>query len=156
LSVFAYVGARIVFHGNAVATMEARTYRGESPRRVAAFAEADSIFHWRGLVETERAFYDLDLNVAPGSSFNPDSGVVSYKPQTSAALEAARSTESVRRFLASARFPKAAVEKTNSGYRVELRDLAQQPEARSGRHVIAIVETDANANVVTHELEWDR
>jgi membrane-bound metal-dependent hydrolase YbcI (DUF457 family) len=156
LAVFAYIGARAVLRGNAVAMMEARTYRGELPRRVAAFAESDSPVHWRGLVETERAFYELDLSVAPGSSFNPDSGVVSYKPQSSAPLDAARTTESVRRFLAAAKFPKASVEKTNAGYRVQLRDLAEQREGRSGPHVIEIVETDANARVLSDELAWDK
>jgi membrane-bound metal-dependent hydrolase YbcI (DUF457 family) len=155
LVVFAYIGARSVPHGNAVATMEARTYRGELPRRVAAFAESDSPFHWRGLVETERAFYDFDLSLFPSSSFNPDGGVVSYKPQSSAALDAARTTESVRQFLAAAKFPKASVEQTKTGYRVQLRDLAEQREAHSGPHVIAIVETDANAKVLSDELEWD-
>jgi len=156
LAVFIYIWARFVLHGNAVAMMEARTYRGELPRRVAAFAESDSPFHWRGLVETERAFRDLDLNLAPGSSFNPDAAVVHYKPESSVPLDAARTTESVRRFLEAAKFPKATVEKTNTGYRVQLRDLAQQQEARPGPRVIAIVETDANAKVLSDELAWDQ
>src|SRR6266404_3020144 len=95
-----YVGGRAILHGNGVAMMEARTYRGELPRRVAAFAESDSPFHWRGLVETERAFHDLDLNLTSGSSFNPDASVVYYKPEASGLLDAARAAESVRRFLA--------------------------------------------------------
>ena len=156
LAVFTYIGARSILHGNAVAMMEARTYRGESPRGVAAFAESDSPFHWRGIVETERAFHDLDLGLASGSSFNPDAAVVYYKPQASAPLDAARTTESVRRFLEVAKFPKATVEKTTAGYRVQLRDLAQQQEARSGPRVTAIVETDANAKVLSEELAWDQ
>jgi hypothetical protein len=143
-------------HGNAVAMMEARTYRGELPRRVAAFAESDSPFHWRGIVETERAFHEFDLNLGPGSSFNPDAAVIFYKPESSAPLDAARSTESVRRFLQTAKFPKATVEKTNTGYRIQLRDLAQQREARSGPRVVAIVETDPNAKVLSDELAWDQ
>jgi membrane-bound metal-dependent hydrolase YbcI (DUF457 family) len=156
LAVFVYIGARFVLHGNALAMMEARTYRGELPHRVAAFAESDSPFHWRGIVETERALRDLDLNLAPGSSFNPDAAVVYYKPESSAPLDAARTTESVRRFLEAAKFPKATVEKIDPGYRVQLRDLAQQQEARSGRRVIAIVDTDANAKVLSDELAWDQ
>jgi membrane-bound metal-dependent hydrolase YbcI (DUF457 family) len=156
LAVGIYVGGRAILHGNAVAMMEARTYRGDLPRRVAAFAESDSPFHWRGIVETERAFHDLDLNLAPGSSFNPNAAVVYYKPESSAPLDAARTTESVRRFLATARFPKATVEKTNTGYRVQIRDLAEQREARSRLRIIAIVETDPNAKVVSEELAWDR
>jgi inner membrane protein len=156
LAVCAYIGARFILHGNAVAMMEARTYRGELPRRVAAFAESDSPFHWRGIVETERAFHEFDLNLGPGSSFNPDAAVIFYKPESSAPLDAARSTESVRRFLQTAKFPKATVEKTNTGYRIQLRDLAQQREARSGPRVVAIVETDPNAKVLSDELAWDQ
>ena len=150
-----YIGGRAILHGNSVAMMEARTYRGELPRRVAAFAESDSPFHWRGIVETERAFHEFDLNLAAGVSFNPDAAVVYYKPESSAPLDAARATESVRRFLATARFPKASVEKTNTGYRVQIRDLAEQRETRSGTHVIAIVDTDPNRKVVSDELAWD-
>jgi inner membrane protein len=156
LAVCAYIGARFILHGNAVAMMEARTYRGELPRRVAAFAEPDSPFHWRGIVETARAFHELDLNLAPGSPFNPDAAAIFYKPESSAALEAARSTESVRRVLQTAKFPKATVEKTNTGYRVQLRDLAQQREARSGPRVVAVVETDATAKVLSDGLAWDQ
>src|SRR6267142_6110636 len=54
-----YVGGRAILHGNGVVMMEARTYRRELPRRVAALAESDSPFHWRGIVETERAFHEL-------------------------------------------------------------------------------------------------
>ncbi len=156
LAVFIYIGARFVLHGNAVAMMEARTYRGELPRRVAAFAESDSPFHWRGLVETERAFHDLDLNLTSGSSFNPDASVVYHKPEASASLDAARTAESVRRFLAAAKFPKATVEKNSTGYRVQIRDLAQQQEARSGPRVIAIVEINPSAKVLSDELTWDQ
>lgn len=156
LAVFIYTGARFVLHGNAVAMMEARTYRAELPRRVAAFAESDSPLHWRGIVETDRALNDLNLNLAGGSSFNPDAAVVYYKPESSAPLDAARTTESVRRFLAAAKFPKATVEKIDVGYRVQLRDLAQQQQARSGPRVIAIVDTDANAKVLSDELAWDQ
>src|SRR6267378_3168936 len=127
-----YVGGRAILHANGVAVMEARTYRGELPRRVAAFAESDSPFHWRGIVETERAFHELDLKLAAGASFNPDAAVVYYKPESSAPLDAARATDSVRRFLETARFPKASVEKTTTGYRVQIRDLAEERDARSG------------------------
>ena len=156
LAVFIYIGTRFILHSNAVAMMDARAYRGELPRRVAAFAESESPFHWLGIVETERAFHDLDLNLASSSSFNPDAAVVYYKPELSALLDAARTTESVRRFLEAAKFPKATVEKTSSGYRVQLRDLAQRQEARFGPRVIAIVETDATAKILSDELAWDQ
>jgi hypothetical protein len=136
--------------------MDARTYRRELPRRVGAFAESDSPLHWHGIVETERAFYDLDVDLTPGSSFNPDSAVVSYKPEMSSALEAAQKTDAARHFLQAAKFPKATVEKTGTGYRVLIRDLAQQRDARPSPRVIAIIETDATARVINEDLAWDK
>jgi membrane-bound metal-dependent hydrolase YbcI (DUF457 family) len=156
LAVFIYVGARFILHGNAVGMMEARTYRGELPHRVGAFAESDSPFHWHGIVETERAFYDLDLNLAPGSSFSSDSAAVSYKPEMSPPLGAAQKSDAARRFLQVAKFPKATVEKTDTGYRVQIRDLAQRRDSPSGPRVVAIVETGANAHVVAEEIAWDK
>jgi len=155
LGVFIYTGARFVLHGNAVAMMEARTYRGELPRRVAAFAEPDSPLHWRGVVETERTLHEMQVNVGPGSSFDPNPGLVSYKPETSAPLEAAQKTEAGRIFLRSTRFPKASIEKTTTGYRIEIREFAYPRETRSGLRVMAMVETDENATVTNQELTWD-
>jgi membrane-bound metal-dependent hydrolase YbcI (DUF457 family) len=152
--VLVYAGGRFILHGNAVAMMEARTYRGELPHHVAAFAESDSPWRWRGLVETERAFHELELSLGGGSSFSPDAAVILYKPESSAPLEAAGRTDTVRRFLQSAKFPRATVEKTNAGYRVELRDLSQSQESQGGRSVIAEVETDARGKTLDDELAW--
>jgi hypothetical protein len=83
--------------------------------------------------------------------------VVSYKPEPSPALDAAGKSESVQHFLAVARFPRASVEKTATGFRVQVRDMASpRDEGQSGRRVIAVVETDANARVVSDELEWSK
>jgi membrane-bound metal-dependent hydrolase YbcI (DUF457 family) len=150
-----YIGGRFVLHGNAVAMMESRTYRGELPRKVAAFAEADTPLHWHGIVETERALHAIDLDLARGSAFNPDSSVVSYKPEPSPPLEAARNTEVARRFLQAARFPKASIEKTNNGFRVQIRDFPHQRDAHSELRVILVIEMDPSGSVLSQELIWD-
>ena len=156
LGVCAYIGGRAILHGNAVAAMAARTYRDEFPRRVAAFAESDSPLHWHGIVETERAIHSFELDLTLASSFNPDAGAVSYKPEPSPTLDAARSTGSARLFLQAARFPKASIEKTPTGFHIELRDLANQAGIHPGPYVVAVIETDANARVVSDELVWRR
>jgi membrane-bound metal-dependent hydrolase YbcI (DUF457 family) len=155
LAVCAYMGARFVLHGNAVALLDSRTYRGELPRKVAAFAESDTPFHWHGIVETERALRDIDIDLARNSSFSPDSSVVAYKPETSPVLEAARNTEAARRFLQATRFPKASIEKTDTGFRIELRDFSLRRGAHSEKQVIAAIETDANGKVISQEIDWD-
>jgi len=150
-----YIGVRFVLHSDALAAMESRTYRGQSPRRVAAFAESGSPFRWRGIVETDSALHELEVSVGPGANLDPDSAITSYKPEPSAALDAARNTLVARRFLQVARFPKATVEKTPGGFHVILRTFPYSHDAGSGLRVIALIDTDPSGKVLSQELAWD-
>jgi membrane-bound metal-dependent hydrolase YbcI (DUF457 family) len=150
-----YIGLRFVLHGNALAALESRSYRGESIRKIAAFAEPTSPFRWHGIVETESALHDVEVETGPGASFDPDSAITSYKPESSPALDAARDTAVAQRFLEAARFPKATVEKTPQGFQVVLRAFPYGREAMSGARVHAVIETDASGKVLSEELAWD-
>jgi len=150
-----YVVLRFVLHGNALAVMESRTYRGESPRKVAAFAESGSPFRWHGIVETERALHDVEMDVGPAASFDPDSAITSYKPESSPALDAARDTAVARRFLQVARFPKATVEKTPDGFRITLRAFPYSRDVASGLRVYAVIDTDPSGKVLAQKLAWN-
>jgi inner membrane protein len=158
-----YIGGRFLLHSNALAMMESRTYASglkgrpeqhESPRKIAALAESDSPFRWHGIVETERTLRDLEVNVGPGNNFDPDRGLVSYKPEPSPPLEAAQQTNAARLFLLAARFPKASIEKTVTGYRVEIREFSTQ-HAQTAKRVMVVVDTDPNANVTSQEIRWN-
>src|SRR5438132_4980125 len=154
-AVILYVVLRAVLHANALAAMESRTYRGELPRKAAAFAESGSPFRWHGIVETERALHDVEVDVGPGASFDPDAAITSYKPEPSPALDAARDTAAARRFLQIARFPKATIEKTPTGFHVLLRAFPYMRDASSGWRVEAVVDTDPSFKVLSQELAWD-
>jgi membrane-bound metal-dependent hydrolase YbcI (DUF457 family) len=153
-STILYLVARFVLHGNALAALESRTYRGELPRRVAAFAESSSPFLWDGVVETERAIYEAKVEVGPSANFDPDSAAVSYKPESSPALDAARDTAVARRFLQVSRFPKASVERTTQGYQVILRDFPYLRDAGPGWRVEALIDTDPSGKIRSGELAW--
>jgi membrane-bound metal-dependent hydrolase YbcI (DUF457 family) len=150
-----YIVLRFVLHGNAIAALESRTYRGESSRKVAAFAESGSPFRWHGIVETERALHDVEVEVGPGASFDPDSAVTSYKPEPSPALDAARDTAVARRFLQAARFPKATVERTPAGFHITLRAFPYNRDASGGMRVHAQIDTDSSGKILSQELAWD-
>src|SRR6267378_2778632 len=150
-----YVVLRFVLHGNGLAAMESRTYRGESPRKAAAFPESGSPFRWHGIVETDRALHDVEMEVGPTASFDPDSAVTSYKPEPSPALDAARDSAVARRFLQAARFPKATVEKTPEGFHIILRALPYSRDVTSGLRVHALIETDPSGKILSQELAWD-
>jgi inner membrane protein len=150
-----YIVLRFVLHGNAVAALESRTYRSESSRKVAAIAESGSPFRWHGIVETERALHDVEVEVGPGASFDPDAAITSFKPEASSALDAARDTAVARRFLQVARFPKATVEKTTDGFQITLRAFPYGRDAMSGPQVQAVIKTDSSGKVLSVGLAWD-
>jgi membrane-bound metal-dependent hydrolase YbcI (DUF457 family) len=148
-----YASARFTFHSSAVATLESQKYRGERPRRVAAFPESGSPFRWRGIIETESALHDVEVNVGPGANFDAESAIATYKPESSPALDAAHTSAVARRFLQSARFPKATVEKTPEGFRVLLRDYT--PDSASGLRIDALIDTDPSGKILSQKLTWD-
>jgi hypothetical protein len=150
-----YVVLRFVLHGNAVAALESRAYRGESPRQIAAIPESGSPFRWHGIVETASALHDVEVEVGPAASFDPDSAVTSYKPEPSPALDAARDTPAARRFLQVARFPKATVEKTPDGFHITLRAFPYNRDASSGLRVYAVINSDSSGKILSQELAWD-
>jgi len=154
-AVILYIVLRFVLHGNAIAALEARTYRGESSRKVAAVAESGSPFRWHGIVETDSALRDMEVDVGPGASFDPDAGITSYKPEPSPALDAARDTAVARRFLQVARFPKATVEKSPDGFHIFLRAFPYNRDASSSLRLHAEIDTDPAGKILSQELAWE-
>jgi inner membrane protein len=152
-AVILYIVVRSVLHGDAIAALQSRTYRGELPRRVAAFAESSSPFHWHGIVETERALHDIEVPVGPGANFEASSVITTYKPEPSPALDALRTSAVARRFLQVARFPKATVEQTPGGCHVALRDFTYRVDFDS-RQVQVVIDADPSGRTVSQELIW--
>jgi hypothetical protein len=149
--VLVYIGVRAGFHSSATATLDSRSYRGESPHRVAAFPESASPFTWNGVVETERALLEVPVSVGPFASFDPESARTSYKPEPSPTLDAALRTATVRRFLGYARFPKASVEKTADVFRVRLQTYPFDPDFR----VQALIDVSPTAQILSENLSYD-
>jgi membrane-bound metal-dependent hydrolase YbcI (DUF457 family) len=156
-----YIGLRSVLHADAIAALESRTYRGELPHKVASFAESSSPFRWHGIVETERALHDVEVPVGPGADFDPSSAITTYKPEPSPALDAARNSAVARRFLQVARFPKATIEQTPSGFHVILRAFPYARESGSGLlgltdvgRVQALIDTDPSSKILSEEVAW--
>jgi membrane-bound metal-dependent hydrolase YbcI (DUF457 family) len=154
--ILVYIGVRSTFHSNVISAAEARSYGGESPRRVGAFPESTSPFTWRAIIETDRALREITVNGVPGASFDPEATVVLYKPDPSSALEQARHSDAAKQFLEVARFPKASVEKTPDGYQVQFRDLRYAASGDTQHEIAVRVETDPDGVVKNDELVWTR
>jgi membrane-bound metal-dependent hydrolase YbcI (DUF457 family) len=148
-----YLFGRSNLHGTAVAALEARMYRGETPRRVAAFPVASSPFLWRGVVETESALHETQFEAGPWADADPGLPLTTFKPEGSAALEAARHSTIGKRFLASTRFPRAFVEKTPEGFHVVLRDFPLTNDSELS--IEARVDTDPTGRILLEDLVWN-
>ncbi|MGC2529647.1 MAG: metal-dependent hydrolase [Candidatus Acidiferrum sp.] len=154
--ILVYVGARATLHSNATSLLSSRAYHGETARRAWAYPETLSLLTWRGVVETESALDEIDVNVAAASDFDPDYSLRIFKPEPSPALQAARNTNVAKRFLATAQIPKASVEKTETGYVVVLRDLRYEASGQTKHEVAAYIELDRNSQVTSQEFVWAR
>jgi hypothetical protein len=152
--VMIYVGARATLHGNAIAQLDAHTYRGESPRRLAALADPVSIVTWHGVVETATQICTVNVPASESPRFDPESGVCVHKPEDSPLLQAAEQAESVRKFVQSARFPKASVSAREDGTEVAVRDVRDSAEGEKRFAVAVRVLLDRNGRVTSQEILW--
>jgi membrane-bound metal-dependent hydrolase YbcI (DUF457 family) len=147
-----YVGARAELHSRAIDLLNAREYHGQQPLSVGAFPTAYSPFRWRAVISTDNAIDDAEISLAPGARFDPDRTAAHYKPQDSAALDAAQETGTAKRFLAYARFPLASSEPSDSGYTVTIRDMRFAPNDAGPDNVVAEIMLDSNVKVVSQKI----
>jgi hypothetical protein len=134
--------------------VNSRLYRGEPPITVGAFPDSVSPFNWYGVVVTEHALIRVDVPIL-GSQFDPESGRAYFKPEPSAALQAARATPSAALFLSFARFPRANIEQTDAGFHIEITDLRFDVHSPPGRVTSAVIDLTPQTQVVKDELNMD-
>jgi inner membrane protein len=147
-----YFGARAGLHSRAVDELNAREYHGAPPLAVGAFPSSISPLDWRGVVSTDNDIEVIEISLAPGAGFDPERAVRHYKPEESAALEAAQNTAAARTFLRYARFPLAALERGDEGYRFTLRDMRFPAGDGSADDILVRVELDADLRVKSGEF----
>ena len=141
-----YDGASYVTHARIVETLDSRIYSGAASQRTAAFPTGN-ILQWRGLVETGEAFRFEEVNLL--SEFDPTTGRVFYKPEPSAAIEAAQRDPVFQQYLQFAQFPYWQLTPADSpegATRVEAMDLRFGDPQSPGFVCTAIV--DAHQRVV--------
>lgn len=149
-----YVGARDIFHADALAEIDAHAYKGESPRVVGAFADSLSIFTWHGVAETQSLMCQVEVKTGPNAQFEADAANCQHKPEPSTALALAQGTAAAREFLRVERFPKATVEKTQEGYEVGIRSMRDIAEMENQQRVEVKVYLNALPQVLEEELKW--
>ncbi len=102
LFILLYDGGRAFLHERAVAVQAARLYNGQAPRRVVALPGAVNPLSWKGIVETDSAFYINQVSLS--TEFDPASGKILFKAEQTPAMQAASRTEVFHDLLAFAPF----------------------------------------------------
>jgi inner membrane protein len=149
-----YIGARATLHGNAVAQLDAHTYRGESPRRLAAIADPVSLLTWHGVVETATQICAVDAPASESNRFDPESGLCVHKPEDSPELITAQQTDTMKQFLQAARFPKASVGTTEDGTEVVARDVSNSEGDETRLAVAVRILLDRKGQVTSQKMLW--
>jgi inner membrane protein len=155
LLVALFVAGRALAHQRAVALLDSSEYRGQAPLIVAAFPRPTNPFLWPGVVETDNALINVDVPLLQASIFDPGTATVHFKPQESLALKNAGNSAAAIEFLAYARFPLAHVEPIGDGYEVRLRDMRFASELPGRRGIIAVIDLNAQGQVINEHLEYD-
>ena len=151
-----YTGARVVLHGDAAAQLDAHSYHGETPRRIAALPDSLSLFTWHGIVETTSEICTIDAPAGNAARFDPETAVCVHKPEPSPALTAAQQTDAAQRFLAAAQFPKASVAATDGGTEVVIRDM-RDTATNDALHALAVrILLDPKGLVTSQRILWAR
>jgi membrane-bound metal-dependent hydrolase YbcI (DUF457 family) len=148
-----YTSVRGVLHGDATEVLDAHSYRGESPRRLGAFPDTISLFTWHGIAETQSLVCLAEVTAHSSREFDAEAANCQHKPEFSPALGMAQKTVTAEKFLQSARFPRATVEKTQGGYEVTIRSLRDIVEQET-HSVAARIMLDAKPRVFSEELIW--
>ena len=120
-----FEGGKAISHQRALEILNSRIYQGGAPERVAAFPNTRANpFQWSGWVERpEFSVHFPSLNVL--QDFDPAAGIVVYKPDSAAVIEAARGAPAVETFLQFAQYPLwrvTPVPDLEGASRVEVRD----------------------------------
>jgi inner membrane protein len=150
-----FVAGRAVAHERALALLDSREYRGQTPLHVAAFPRSSTPLVWSGVVETDNALVSVDVPLGPGSVFDPDVADAHFKPEESLALKNAVKSAAAIEFLRYARFPLASVAPEGYGYQVRLRDMRFSFELPGRRGIIAVIHLNAQSLVIDGRLEFD-
>jgi membrane-bound metal-dependent hydrolase YbcI (DUF457 family) len=149
-----YIGARVLFHSGSVASLDPRSYKGESARRVAAFPDTLSIFRWHGVVETQSFLCRVAVPAGLARDFDPESADCLHKPEPSPELSAAQQTDVAREYVQAMPFPRAIVAHTHDGYEVVIRSMRDTAENETRHRLAARIVLDSRFGISSEELVW--
>jgi inner membrane protein len=146
-------GVRDLNHRSAIQKLSAFTYRGQDAVAIYALAHAANPFRWSGIVETEQAYFTLDVGLG-FSALNLNQAKVFYKPEDSDVLRAARETETAKAFINFARLPAYSIEKQGEDTLVTIHDLRFSSRASRRVGFVATILLSRDLHVLNEQFSF--
>ncbi len=142
LGVFACWGLRDHEHRQAVAVLQARTYKGDDAVRVSAYPSMLNPFLWYGIAETPDFFAMLNVSTLTPEADPEGNTQIRYKPEETPVTLAAKKSYLGRVYLDWAQYPVTETEQVqmddgSSAYVVRFRDLRYAYPGRDARSPLA-------------------
>jgi inner membrane protein len=128
-------GYRDYQHRRALAAMNAVTYNGANPQRIAAYPYFVNPYRWHGVVETENFLETVPVDSRTPQVDPTGDARIFYKPEVTPVLQAAKTSYFGRVYLDWAAFPYVQTEKLEgefSGELVRFQDLRYEYPDRRG------------------------
>jgi inner membrane protein len=140
-------------HRSAIAKLSAFTYRGEDTVTLLAYPRPANPFVWNGIVETEHAYFTLE--VGPDfSALSLNKARVFYKPEDNEFLRAARETRTARIFLSFSRLPFYTVMKRGEDTLVTIHDLRFESATRRRRAFVTRILLSKDLHVLSEQFNF--
>ncbi|HTZ49169.1 MAG TPA: metal-dependent hydrolase [Verrucomicrobiae bacterium] len=149
-----YVAGRAALHSGSTALLEPHSYHGESARYVGSYPDSLSLFTWHGVVETQSLVCRVEVPVGPGQTFDPESADCLHKPEPSPELDAIQKTHLARKYISAVPFPRAVVEKNQTGYEIVIRSMRDVVEGETYHRLAARFLVNPDFGVSSEELVW--
>jgi len=147
LFIVALWGVRDFEHRRALAALNAVEFHGEASTRVAAFPTMVNPFQWAGVSETSTAYVSTHVDSLTPEVDPGNRAQTYYKPEATAATQAARETTLGRAYIEWARFPLVEGEHLNApggGELVHFSDVRFMYPDQRGRPLQAYVLLDSH------------
>lgn len=149
-----YVAGRAALHSSSNALLEPHSYHGESARFVGSYPDPFSLLTWHGIVETESLVCQVEVPIGPGRTFDPERADCLHKPEPSPELDATQKTRLAQRYISAVPFPRAVVEKTQTGYEIVIRSMRDIVEGETYHRLAARFLVNPDFSVSSEELVW--
>jgi inner membrane protein len=115
-------GVRDVSHRSAIARLSSFSYDGEEPSGAFAVPRSANPFHWYGVVDTDRAYYTVDVD-PDFSALRLNMAKAYFKPEDNDVLRTVRNSAAGKLFLNFARTPVYGIHRRSDSTVVTVRDL---------------------------------